>query len=115
MLDLRRDVTRRCPVRRPSRRLSESPIAGRDAAKWFTSRVNTGTISATKPASAAKPSSSPSVAPIARGTRRRWSMSANADSGVAMIATISTPSTRLASAWKIIPAITSPNASSTAL
>lgn len=31
------------------------------------------------------------------------------------IATISTPSTRLASAWKIIPAITSPNASSTAL
>ena len=77
--------------------------------------MNTGTISATRPAIAANPSSSPSTAPTARGTRRRWSMSVNADSGVAMITTISTPSTRLASAWKIIAATTSPNASSTAL
>ena len=47
--------------------MSESPIDGSDAAKWFTSRVNTGTISATRPAIAANPSSSPSVAPIAAG------------------------------------------------
>jgi len=42
-------------------------------------------------------------------------MSAKAASGVAMITTINTPSTRLVSAWKIIAPITNPNASSTAL
>jgi hypothetical protein len=39
----------------------------------------------------------------------------SAGSGVAMITTISTPRTGLVNAWKIIAAITSPNASSTAL
>ena len=103
------------PVRRPSRRSSESPIDGSECAKWFTSRVNTGTISATSPAIAPRPSSSPSVAPIARGQCQRASRSANADSGVAMITTISTPRIRLDRARKIIAPITSAKASSTAL
>lgn len=83
-------------------------------ANWLISWLNAGTISAINPPSAASPSSSPIVAPIGRGTQRRSSRSAKADSGRAMITTTKTPRTSVISCSNTRPATTSTPASRTA-
>ena len=102
------------PVRCPRRRRNSSTMLGSELVNALISWLKTGTIRAIKPPSAPNPSSRPSTAPIALGTRTRCSRLANADSGVAMITTISTASTSVMSCSKINPATTSPNARSTA-
>ena len=89
-------------------------IVGSESTKWFTSCTNAGTSSATVPPSTATIANSVSSTPIARGTRRRWSLVAPADSTSARMIVISTSSSSVSSALSTNPAATSSAASSTA-